>query len=52
VHGWRDDVVPVENSIRWARERGAALHVLDSDHRLEDQIGVIGHLLRDFLSAV
>ena len=20
VHGWRDDIVPVENSIRWARE--------------------------------
>jgi len=52
VHGWRDDVVPVENSIRWAREHGAALHLLDSDHRLEDQIGTIGNLLRDFLSAV
>jgi pimeloyl-ACP methyl ester carboxylesterase len=51
VHGWRDEVVPVENSIRWARERGAALHVLDSDHRMEDQIDAIGRLLRDFLTA-
>jgi pimeloyl-ACP methyl ester carboxylesterase len=51
VHGWRDEVVPVENSIRWARERGAALHLLDSDHRLEDQIDAIGRLLRDFLTA-
>ncbi len=49
VHGWRDDIVPVENSIRWAREHGAALHVLDSDHRLEDQIDVICRLLRAFL---
>ena len=24
VHGWHDDIVPVENSIRWAREHGAA----------------------------
>jgi alpha/beta superfamily hydrolase len=51
VHGWRDDVVPVDNSIRWAREHRAALHVLDSDHRLEDQIPVICRLLTDFLGA-
>jgi alpha/beta superfamily hydrolase len=50
VHGWRDEVVPVENSIRWAREHRATLHVLDSDHRLEDQIGAICVLLRDFLT--
>jgi predicted alpha/beta-hydrolase family hydrolase len=50
VHGWHDDVVPVDNSIRWAREHRATLHVLDSDHRLEDQIEMICRLLRDFLS--
>jgi alpha/beta superfamily hydrolase len=49
VHGWHDDIVPVENSIRWAREHRAALHVLDSDHRLEDQIDAICRLLRAFL---
>lgn len=52
VHGWRDDIVPVDHSIRWAREHHAALHVLDSDHRLEDQIEVICALLRAFLDAV
>ena len=51
VHGWRDEIVPVENSIRWAREHRAALHLLDSEHRLEDQIGPICALLRDFLTA-
>lgn len=49
VHGWHDTIVPVDNSIRWAREHGAALHVLDSDHRLEDRIEVICLLLRAFL---
>jgi pimeloyl-ACP methyl ester carboxylesterase len=49
VHGWHDDIVPVDNSIRWAREHAAALHLLDSDHRLEDQIGSICELLRAFL---
>ena len=50
VHGWHDDIVPVENSIRWARLHDAALHVLDSDHRLEDRIGPICRLLGDFLA--
>jgi pimeloyl-ACP methyl ester carboxylesterase len=52
VHGWQDVIVPVENSIRWAREHQAALHVLDSDHRLEDQIDAICLLLRAFLAAL
>jgi pimeloyl-ACP methyl ester carboxylesterase len=52
VHGWHDAIVPVENSIRWAREHHATLHVLDSDHRLEDQIEAICVLLRAFLTAL
>jgi hypothetical protein len=44
--------VPVENSIRWAREHRATLHLLDSDHRLEDQIGAICLSLRAFLIAL
>jgi len=50
VHGWRDDIVPVDNSLRWAREHRAALHVLDSDHRLEDRIEAICELLGLFLA--
>ncbi len=49
VHGWNDDIVPVDNSIRWAREHRAELHVLDSDHRLQDRIGMICEYLRMFL---
>jgi predicted alpha/beta-hydrolase family hydrolase len=52
VHGWHDAIVPVENSIRWAREHRAALHLLDSDHRLEDQIGAICLSLRAFVIAI
>jgi pimeloyl-ACP methyl ester carboxylesterase len=50
VHGWHDDIVPVQNSIRWAGEHHAALHVLNSDHRLEDKIEAICALLRAFLA--
>jgi pimeloyl-ACP methyl ester carboxylesterase len=49
VHGWRDDVVPVENSVRWAREHRATLHVLESDHRLQDRIRDINVLFEHFL---
>jgi pimeloyl-ACP methyl ester carboxylesterase len=49
VHGWHDDIVPVENSIRWARDHRSTLHLLDSGHRLEDQIEPICLLLRGFL---
>jgi pimeloyl-ACP methyl ester carboxylesterase len=52
VHGWHDVIVPVDNSIRWAREHQAALHLLNSDHRLEDQIDAICVLLRAFLTAL
>lgn len=38
VHGWNDDVVPVENSIRYARQYQVTLQVIDSDHRLTDSI--------------
>jgi alpha/beta superfamily hydrolase len=52
VHGWHDDIVPVENSVRWAREHRAALHVLNSDHRLEDRIEAICSLLHAFLGEI
>lgn len=50
VHGWRDDVVPAENSIRFARQCRATLHLIDGDHRLTDNIDRINDYLRQFLS--
>jgi len=52
VHGWNDDIVPVDNSIRFAREYRSTLHVLDSDHRLTASIGEICELLAAFLTQV
>jgi pimeloyl-ACP methyl ester carboxylesterase len=52
VHGWKDEVVPVENSIRYAREYGAALHIIDADHRMQDRITVINYLFEYFLVAL
>lgn len=52
VHGWRDDVVPVENSIRFAKSCNAELHVLDGDHRLTDNIGEINYYLQRFVEKI
>ena len=49
VHGWHDNVVPVENSIRFARECAATLHIVDGDHRLTANIGEINDYLRRFV---
>jgi len=50
VHGWRDDVVPVENSIRFAGKYRARLHIIDSDHRLTDSVAEIVEYFRQFLA--
>src|SRR5579862_7942601 len=40
VHGWRDEIVPYQHSVRFAEAHHAALHLLESDHRLHNQIRV------------
>jgi alpha/beta superfamily hydrolase len=52
VHGWHDDIVPVDASLRFARARGAALHVLDSGHTLGDQLEALAVLFDDLLKRV
>jgi len=52
VHGWRDDVVPIENSIRYAQQCNATLHLVDGDHRLTANIGEINYYLEGFLKSI
>ena len=52
VHGWRDDIVPVDNSIRFARECQARLHIIDGDHRLTDNIDEIKRYLEQCIQSV
>jgi fermentation-respiration switch protein FrsA (DUF1100 family) len=52
VHGWHDDIVPVENSIRYARACSATLHLVDGDHRLTGNIDEINAYLHQFLSTL
>lgn len=49
VHGWGDDVVPVQNSIRFAQHHRCDLHLLNGDHRLNDALPKIEPLFELFL---
>ena len=50
VHGWHDDIVPAENSIRFARSCGATLHMINGDHRLTANIDEINEYLTHFIN--
>lgn len=52
VHGWRDTVVPPEHSVEFARQYKATLHLLDSDHRMYDQLQTVNYYFEHFLIAI
>ena len=52
VHGWHDDVVPVDNSIRFARSCAATLYLVDGDHRLTANIDEINAQLDRFIRTI
>lgn len=52
VHGWRDEVVPVENVLPFARRHRAETHVFDADHRLLDALPGIERLLAGSLESL
>lgn len=52
VTGWQDEVIPVEHSIRFARQQRAELHLLDGDHRLNSVQFRLGELFEIFLAHV
>jgi predicted esterase len=49
VHGWRDELIPVEHSIRFAQEHRAMLMVLDTDHVMHDRVRAIYNFFEFFL---
>ena len=51
VHGWNDDVGPVENSIRWASDSKATLDIVDGDHRLTANIDEFCFFLTGFINS-
>lgn len=49
VHGWSDDVVPPEVSIRYGKESHANVHLIPGDHRLNAVLPQVVTLFIQFL---
>lgn len=52
VHGRSDDIVPVERAERFAARNGSELHLLHSDHGLNDQLPMLSFLLERMLDQI
>ena len=52
VHGWDDDVVLFEHSVRYAREAGATLHLVPAGHLFyqPDELALLCRHFADFLT--
>jgi pimeloyl-ACP methyl ester carboxylesterase len=52
VHGWHDEIVPWQNSVRFGESGGADVILLDSDHRLTDVLVEVGRYFQNFLATL
>lgn len=50
-HGWQDDIVPPENSWRFAHQYRSRLLMTNSDHRLIDQLPLLTEEFERFLQS-
>lgn len=50
VHGWHDELCPVDAAIEFARGRGASLHLVDDDHRLGAHVAFCADAFGCFLT--
>ena len=49
IHGWSDEIIPVEHSIKYAQQAKCALHLIAGDHRLNTSIEQVKTLFKAFL---
>ena len=52
VHGWSDDIIPIEHSIKFAQQTKCSLHLIDGDHRLNSSIEQVIGLFKSFLQMI
>ncbi len=53
THGFQDDIVPFENSVRFATENtGTILHLVHDDHRLSASHGFLAYQFRRFVERI
>ena len=49
VHGWHDNLIPVENITRFSMKHRCTLHLVDDEHRLKNRLPQIGDYMISFL---
>ena len=49
VHGWDDELCPVDAAISFARRRGDAITLVRDDHRLSAHVDFVAAQFREFL---
>ncbi|HEX4480335.1 MAG TPA: alpha/beta hydrolase [Rudaea sp.] len=49
VHGWDDEICPVDDAIAFARKRGDAITLVRDDHRLGAHVDFIADVFAQFL---
>lgn len=52
VHGWHDELCPVDAAIDFGRAHGATLHLVDDDHRLGKHVGFCAEMFHRFLAGL
>lgn len=49
VHGWQDEIVPFDHSVRFGREHRVTLHLINADHRMHAQLSTVQYLFEQFI---
>ncbi|PIE42447.1 MAG: alpha/beta hydrolase [Gammaproteobacteria bacterium] len=49
VHGWHDDIILYEHSVRYAHSAGCTLHLIDDNHHLSKQPEQLDRFFTAFL---
>lgn len=52
IHGWRDELIPAQDVVRWAQPRRSRLLMVDDGHRLERHVELCGEEFGRFLDAL
>ncbi|MCT4614915.1 MAG: S9 family peptidase [Marinifilaceae bacterium] len=50
IHGWNDEIVPFENSVKFAKQCNAILNLVDDNHRLQHSHNIIKERFDFFLN--
>lgn len=50
VHGWSDEVISPDHSIRFARDADCTLHLISGDHRLNTSLEQVEEIFKGFLA--